>query len=203
MLWGRRAFLGYTVSPEGEGWWFANAARRTEPRRGELSGVTSEAWRAHLLELFSGDPQGVQGLIGATPEIHAYPIHDLEDQPRWRSGRSVLVGDAAHAVAPSTGQGASLALEDAVMLAHCLSSGTEVEGGLDRFVALRRPRAERMMSEGRRRGAYKAPSSEWARRLRDLLVPTALRLFASDRKLAWIHDYRVPGVPVPAGEVAR
>lgn len=203
MLWGRRAFLGYTVTPGGEGWWFANVARRDEPRRGDLSGVTAEEWRKQLLGLFAGDPPGVQALLRATPEIHAYPIHDLQRQPHWRSGRMVLVGDAAHAVAPSTGQGASLALEDAAMLAHCLSVIPEVEGALDRFVALRRPRAERMMAEGRRRGAYKAPSSEWARRARDLLVPAALRLFASDRKLAWIHDYRVPLARVPIGGAAR
>ena len=40
--------------------------------------------------------------------------------PRWHDGPLVLVGDAAHTTGPSAGQGASVALEDGVILAKCL-----------------------------------------------------------------------------------
>ena len=42
---------------------------------------------------------------------------------RWGCGRVVLVGDAAHAIPPTAGQGASLALEDAVILGSLVASG--------------------------------------------------------------------------------
>jgi 2-polyprenyl-6-methoxyphenol hydroxylase-like FAD-dependent oxidoreductase len=68
----------------------------------------------------------------------------VPDLPRWYGRRMLLVGDAAHAASPATGQGASMALEDAVVLAKALrAAGT---GGLDAAVAtyqrIRRPRVE-------------------------------------------------------------
>src|SRR5690554_1651167 len=36
MVWGRRAFFGYTIRPNGEAWWFANVGMKREPERQEL-----------------------------------------------------------------------------------------------------------------------------------------------------------------------
>jgi 2-polyprenyl-6-methoxyphenol hydroxylase-like FAD-dependent oxidoreductase len=58
----------------------------------------------------------------------------------WRRSRVVLVGDAAHALSPALAQGASLALEDAVVLAEELASSDDVVAGLDAFVTRREPR---------------------------------------------------------------
>src|SRR5690606_36036854 len=144
-----------------------------------------------LLALFADDAPFIARLIEATPEITATSIHDLPSLPAWHRGRVVLMGDAAHAVSPSSGQGASLALEDAIVLAKCLRDVTPVESALARYEALRRPRAERIVADGRRRGTYKALRSRAAVRLRDLVMPLALRVFANGQRLAWIHDYRV------------
>src|SRR5690606_6343664 len=126
-----------------------------------------------------------------TPWIGATPIHDMPSLPAWQRGRVVLLGDAAHAVSPSAGQGASQALEDAIVLAKCLRDVAPVGAALARYEALRRPRAERIVAQGRRRGTYKALESRAAVRVRDLLLPLAMRVFANERRLAWIHDYRV------------
>ncbi|KIW81250.1 hypothetical protein Z517_04275 [Fonsecaea pedrosoi CBS 271.37] len=51
----------------------------------------------------------------------AYPTWTTPELPYWSlRGRAVLVGDAAHALQPSSGQGASQALEDAEALALSL-----------------------------------------------------------------------------------
>src|SRR3712207_3898552 len=42
MVWGKRAFFGYTVSPSGEVWWFANPPSATELTRAELAATTTE-----------------------------------------------------------------------------------------------------------------------------------------------------------------
>jgi FAD-dependent urate hydroxylase len=191
MVWGRRAFFGYTVRPDGEAWWFANVGERAEPPRGALNAITSAEWRRRTAKLFEDDPPFIVRLIERTAEIGATPIHDLPSIPQWQSGRAVLVGDAAHAVSPSAGQGASLAIEDAVVLAKCIRDVAPVELALARYEALRRPRAERIVAIGRQRGAYKAPANQAALWLRDLLMPVAFRLFATDERMAWIHDYRV------------
>ncbi len=50
----------------------------------------------------------------------AFPVRELEVNEPWYSRRVVLIGDAAHAFGPVTGQGCALALEDAYCLAHCV-----------------------------------------------------------------------------------
>jgi FAD-dependent urate hydroxylase len=40
------------------------------------------------------------------------------DLGRWQQGRVVLIGDAAHAAPPHMGEGGSMAMEDAVVLAE-------------------------------------------------------------------------------------
>ena len=44
----------------------------------------------------------------------------MEPPATWHRGRMVVIGDAAHVTSPSSGQGASLAIEDALILAQCL-----------------------------------------------------------------------------------
>jgi 2-polyprenyl-6-methoxyphenol hydroxylase-like FAD-dependent oxidoreductase len=53
-----------------------------------------------------------------------------------------LLGDAAHAILPSLGQGGCLALEDAVELSHALATAPDVPDALRRYDAARRPRTQ-------------------------------------------------------------
>lgn len=192
MLWGKRAFFGWTVRPNGEAWWFANVGADREPTRDELKTPGTERWKVRLQELFAGDPPFISKLIEQTARIDATPIHDLRTLPRWHSGRAVLLGDAAHAVSPSAGQGASLAMEDAVALALCLLDGRSHDEAFARYESMRRARAERIVADGRRRGVYKAPGNPVSLYLRDLFMPLALRVFARESALSWIYDYDLP-----------
>ncbi len=66
------------------------------------------------------------------------------DCRRWFSGRLVLFGDAAHAMAPNLGAGANTALVDGVILAEELTNAASVEDALVAYDKRRRPLARRV-----------------------------------------------------------
>jgi len=81
------------------------------------------------------------------------------------------MGDAAHAVAPHSGQGASMAIEDALVLSAALEASDSVETAFARFFALRQERTQRVIAIGRMAGSQKHAQSWLQLRIRDLLLP--------------------------------
>jgi 2-polyprenyl-6-methoxyphenol hydroxylase-like FAD-dependent oxidoreductase len=66
------------------------------------------------------------------------------DSP-WYRGRTIIVGDAAHACPPLIAQGAAMCAEDAVVLAEMVTSGEELEDVLPAFMARRFPRVKMVL----------------------------------------------------------
>jgi 2-polyprenyl-6-methoxyphenol hydroxylase-like FAD-dependent oxidoreductase len=191
MVFATRGFFGYVVAPSREVWWFANVPSARELGREEL---VSTDWRTRLLEVFRGDVGPMCALIEATPEpIQAINTYELELVPRWQRGRLVILGDAAHAASPATGQGASMAAEDAVVLAKHVRDRAAVELALEAFVAERKPRAERVVAEGKRYANMKLVGPV-GRYFRDLMLPWILRRQAGpsgadSRK--WLFEHHI------------
>jgi FAD-dependent urate hydroxylase len=185
MAFGKRAFFGWTTAPDGSVWWFANPPRKQPIRRGEW---TPETWRAHLLELFAGDRIPAAAIIRATGEVLGpWNTFDLPRVPVWGSARTVLVGDAAHAVSPSSGQGASMAIEDAVTLGACLAEG----GSLAGYEGLRRRRVEKVVAYGRRSGNSKTAGPIGAA-IRDAMTPLIMKaLYRKGNPQSWILDFQI------------
>jgi FAD-dependent urate hydroxylase len=190
MVFGRRAFFGYAVHPSGEIWWFANPPRPDEPGREELVAVSTEEWRETLTDLFAGDDAPAAEIIRATPgSLTGWATYDLPSLPTWHRGAMIVIGDAAHATAPSSGQGASMAIEDAVVLARCLRDLPETGRAFAAYERLRRGRVERIVAHGARTSNSKA-AGPVGRVLRDLMMPVILR-HAAGGSLAWMHDYHI------------
>ncbi len=103
----------------------------------------------------------------------------------------MLIGDAAHAISPHAGQGASLALEDAMLLAKMLSdSVASHEQVFAKFVQQRRSRVERVIAEARRRGDGKrtlTPATAW---IRDRVI-SAFARFSGARMNHWMYSYKI------------
>ena len=189
MAFGKRAFFGWVAAPDGSVWWFANPPRRqpTEP-----AGWTPATWRAELLELFARDAGPAAALIRASDQIVGpWNTWDLPRVPVWRDDRTILVGDAAHAVSPSSGQGASMAIEDAVTLGRCLRARAELGAALGDYERLRRGRVEKVVAYGKRSGSTKTAGPVGAL-LRDALTPLVMRLlYRKGDPGAWIHEHRI------------
>lgn len=191
-VFGKRAFFGYLVKPDGEVYWFNNLAYPGSPRRSELEAIPEQDWQQRVLSLHSDDQPFIQEIIRATEgTIGRYPIYDIPTLPKWRAGPVVLIGDAAHATSPSAGQGASLALEDAVVLAQCVRDIPQLDQAFAAYEGLRRTRAEKVVQFSRKTGNNKAAANPVSRWLRDLMMPLFLKQLAKSPSLNWLYSYKV------------
>ena len=199
MYWGHRAFFGY-VAHAGTAYWFSNVAQAREPGRDDLD---SDAWLMRVRTLHADDPDPVPRILAtASSVIGVWPICDLDDLPTWHTDRVCLLGDAAHAASPSAGQGASLALEDAAVMARCLRDVDDPAAAFATFSHLRKRRAEKVVAMGRRIGDRKIPSRGQAW-VRDRFLPLFLRMGAGQAREQYRYriDWDEPVRPVvaPAG----
>ncbi|MCQ4040896.1 FAD-dependent oxidoreductase [Streptantibioticus rubrisoli] len=193
MVFGKRAFFGYQVLDDGSGGWFVNLPHRAPITLAETRQVPAEEWLRVLREAFADDRTPALQLLRRTEPADLLvvgPMEDIPTVPTWHRGRTVLIGDAAHATSPSSGQGASLAAESAVELARCLRDLPH-EQAFAAFERLRRARAEKIIAAAARTNSDKA-AGPIARVLRDLLMPTTMRLLAKPEKMAWQYDHRIP-----------
>ncbi|TXS44187.1 FAD-dependent monooxygenase [Streptomyces sp. uw30] len=142
MVRGSTVAFGYAVSPGGETYWFARVA--AEPLAAEdLEHATPAGLRDLLLPLLRKDTTPAADLVAATSDdLMVTNATELPTGTPWRSGRTLLIGDAAHAASPATGQGASMALEDAVVLAKSLRDAPDTDAALSLYERVRRPRVE-------------------------------------------------------------
>jgi len=95
---------------------------------------TAEEWLADL----AGWHEDVQTIIRAVEAPFKWALLSREPLRRFAQGRACVIGDAAHPALPLLGQGACLAIEDALVVARCLAEhATAVPDALARFEAAR------------------------------------------------------------------
>jgi FAD-dependent urate hydroxylase len=192
MMFGTRGFFGFIASEPRRVLWFANLPVREEPDRDGLASVSPHEWKERLLDMFAGDAPPATNLIAATDasSFRLGASHTLEPPRAWHCGRAVLVGDAAHATSPSSGQGASLALEDAVELARCLRDAPDLGTAFDTYQGLREKRVRRVLRASRRVNSNKA-AGPVARRIRDAVMPLVLSRMASPARQLWLLGHHI------------
>ncbi|OHV35266.1 MULTISPECIES: FAD-dependent oxidoreductase [Pseudofrankia] len=200
-VFGRRAFFGYVLAADGSGGWFANLPRAASMTASEARAVGAVEWLRVLRETFADDRLRAIDLISRTDPAELVTVGGMEDIPSvpvWHHGRVVLIGDAAHATSPSSGQGASLAIESAVELARCLRDLPYREA-FATYEGMRRDRVERIIKMAQRTNSDKAAGPA-ARVLRDLMMPVAMKLM-NPESFAWPVRHHIDwSAPVtPAG----
>ena len=198
MIFGRRGFFGYAVRPSGETYWFSNFAQNDEPSRRDLLNVSADRFKQQLLSIHRDDPPEVGRIVRSlSGDIGAYAVYDLVSLPAWHRDAVCLIGDAAHAIGPHVGQGASFALEDAFVIAKCLRDISDPATAFARFEQVRRARVEPVVQQSRRTGRQKAPRGWFGRKVRDLILPTFLRkgAQAAHRLYTFPLDWNDPIAP--------
>ena len=190
MIFGRRAFFGYIATPGGDVVWFVNWPR-AEIGRQERAGTTDAEWRRQLVDLFTDDAGPAVELIRAGElELAGDNTYDVGRVPVWHRDSMVIIGDAAHAPSPTSGQGASMAAEDGVILAKALRDVPTVPEALAAYEQARRARVEKIVAYGARMTNAKMPGAI-GRVIRDAMLRVVFRVFVSERSMAWQFDHRV------------
>ncbi|THC54863.1 FAD-dependent monooxygenase [Streptomyces sp. A1499] len=147
LTWGRGAEFGHIAFHDGRAEWHAVL---NLPAGTRFADPLDE-----LRSRFQTWHEPIPALLDATRPA-AVLHHDVNELrtplPSYTVGRTVLLGDAAHAMTPHLGQGACQALEDAVTLAAALTAEPTVEAALARYDAERRPRGQAVARAARQAG---------------------------------------------------
>ena len=144
--------------------------------------------RQRLTELFYDFPQYLRELLSAADEskIIRSDIWDFAPISSWHKGRTVLVGDAAHATTPNLGQGGCQAIEDGYALAEALSVEASLNTAFQRYEAKRMKKAHFVVNTSYQIGQL----TNWGG-IKARLRNTAIRLapkIAAKRQLHYLFN---------------
>jgi FAD-dependent urate hydroxylase len=144
--WGYGERFGIVHAGADKYYWAAGAAveRNSEAFANIRQHKTDKTIQRMLLDRFAQWPAAIHQIIAATDtrQINSILVHDLPPQAPWYKDRVLLLGDAAHACLPTSGQGACQAIEDSWHLANCLQgcdgkSIADIRRRLEHFQQLR------------------------------------------------------------------
>ncbi|MFJ5537583.1 FAD-dependent monooxygenase [Vreelandella titanicae] len=108
-------------------------------------------WYDEMHQRFRSWPDPVQSVLESYDKapLNRIFVHDLDPLPYWHQDNVLIIGDAAHASLPTSGQGACQALEDAWYLARLLEEQDELENVLTDFYQQRIAKTSAAQTVGR------------------------------------------------------
>lgn len=166
---------------EGRLHWFIDDPAAKKPAADESGNNQA----SELLEKLAEDwPPVVREAVSATlPDSVTYDrVRDRIPTQQWGEGRVTLLGDAAHPMLPTLGQGACQSIEDAAVLVRCL--GAETDAALREYERVRSKRATAFVRASRRSSDFR---SRMPPALRDAVmraVPRRLLSYAFNHSIS-------------------
>ena len=118
----------------------------------KTANVNPELYKSELNSLFSNWPNPITKIINETPlsRINKIYVHDHDPIKNWHKNNVVLLGDAAHAPLPTSGQGACQALEDVWHIVNSLKENiNDISNAFKVFAELRMPKTSGITFGGR------------------------------------------------------
>jgi 2-polyprenyl-6-methoxyphenol hydroxylase-like FAD-dependent oxidoreductase len=133
--WGEGSRFGILAIGDNKVCWYATVNSLLPPDPADWP-------KERLQQMFSGWHSPIPELIAATgpSAIMMNAARDRQPARSWSRGPATLMGDASHALTPNLGQGACMAMEDALVLANCLNRRESVVAGFRLYEATRYPR---------------------------------------------------------------
>lgn len=172
----------------GRVYWFAThnqPAQQPDSPRGR---------KADCLTAFAGFPEPfVQALHQTSDtEILRHDVYDRAPLVHWGEGRVTMLGDASHPMTPNLGQGACMAIEDAVVLARCLRDEPDVIRALQLYESARRERTALMTERSYYAGKILTMEDGVLAWFRNRILHTKLGETKTESVLEKLLAYQVP-----------
>ncbi|KAJ9614301.1 hypothetical protein H2200_002437 [Cladophialophora chaetospira] len=182
------------------------------PDRGQENWTLLEKDKAAISQIFEeiveekGWPDFVRDLISTTrlEDFRTWPFAKVPDIEHWvsRSGRVILIGDAAHAIPPSGGQGAASAFEDAESLAYVLGelslpncTQPSLREKLQRWETHRQDRIRQILEYTIRAGNIRKRSSGMMKVLKEWTIWATFKLYEfQGGGPGWIYNYSAENI---------
>jgi 2-polyprenyl-6-methoxyphenol hydroxylase-like FAD-dependent oxidoreductase len=192
---GQSGFFGYgfcsSDPDDGVMWW------STQPSHGidaaTFRVMSQDQLRQHLRDFHAGWHDPIAQILDGAENIVVSDTLDVATLPTWSRKRTLLIGDAAHATSPHAGQGASLALEDAMRLGRLMLDRQELSLTFQNFEAERRPRTEKIVALARRNGNSKREFSATGAWIRDRMLRLLLPITSKGMDWMYAYDPRAVG----------
>jgi 2-polyprenyl-6-methoxyphenol hydroxylase-like FAD-dependent oxidoreductase len=159
MYMGRVTKVGVNPISEHEMYLFCLDERKGDER------IPEDRWKdllTDLLKEFSGPMVRMRECIKDSPLVVYRPLESLLLTPPWHQGRTVLVGDAAHATTPHLAAGAALGMEDAIVLVEELDRASSIEAAAIAYTKRRFERCRMVVESSLRLGELEIAGQESA-----------------------------------------
>ena len=189
MTFGKKIYSGSLVFSDKKTVWWTNVPCPANKLR-EFKSLSPEDLTQRLLELHKNDHDLILKFINSAKNRHIrIPLYVISHLDAWHKSRVCLIGDAAHATSPFIGQGAAMAMEDAIVLAKCLRDISSLEDAFEKFENLRKQRTERIVKTSEQSGKFMTSTNLVGKLFRRVLLPSLIKSYA--KRLDWIFSYDI------------
>jgi 2-polyprenyl-6-methoxyphenol hydroxylase-like FAD-dependent oxidoreductase len=198
---GRGEFISYRVGNQGQFIWAATYPSDEPPTKSndaEWTGLNNQRELNRILTSRFPLSHPVHQCAAATDQQRLLHFGLFYRQPRddgWHRGRICLLGDSCHATLPYIGQGANLAIEDAISLTLCLEkSNFQIEPAFQEYYKKRFERTKRAVNMARYLGLFFHSENPIVHSIRQRLIPW---LMGSNLMLKLAEKELYDNCPVP------
>ena len=189
MTFGKNAYSGTLVFSDKKTVWWTNVPCPVYKLQ-EFKALSPESLTQKLLELHKDDHELISKFIISTKNRHVrIPLYVIPHLDTWYKDRVCLIGDAAHATSPFIGQGAAMAMEDAIVLAICLRDMPDLNKAFKKFEKLRKKRTENIVKTSEQSGKFMTSTNPILKLFKRRLLSYFIKSYA--KNLDWIFSYKV------------
>jgi 2-polyprenyl-6-methoxyphenol hydroxylase-like FAD-dependent oxidoreductase len=177
--------FGFMMLGKSRMYWYA--AVKAPQKESDTTMVSKKELEMIFMNWFPSIPE----LIDATDESNILKtnLYDRVPVQAWSQQNITLLGDAAHPMLPTLGQGACMALEDALVISKCLQEQTNPTLAFQQYELQRFARTKYIVEQSLQSGKMGELENRYAVALRNAFIK--LMRTAISNSFKSIHTYRV------------